>query len=194
MSVVSAHVSACPNHQTLRTTPLETRFNVASFGIFGFECNFCDMSRVDLAAIKAQIELYKQWREVLQTGTFYRGRTFSGEISALENGKGNCMEWTCVSKDRKKAVGFLMQRLVVPNTRYEYYQAKGLLGDTKYHFYNRQLKYNVKEFGDLVNTIAPIHIKQDSLIHNVVAKFVKMDGKRKTYMHTRIHLCMPECI
>ena len=32
MSVVSAHVSACPNHQTLRVTPLETRFAVAAFG------------------------------------------------------------------------------------------------------------------------------------------------------------------
>lgn len=26
MSCVSAHVSACPNHQTLRVTPLESRF------------------------------------------------------------------------------------------------------------------------------------------------------------------------
>ena len=195
MSVVSAHVSACPNHQTLRNTPLETRFNVASFGVFGYECNFCDMKKEDLAAIKAQIELYKQWREVLQTGSFYRGRTFNGNISALENGQGNCMEWTCVSKDQKKAVGFLMQRLVVPNTRYEYYKAKGLLEDAKYHFYNRQLKYNVKEFGDLVNTIAPIHIKQDSLIHNVVAKFVKMDGETEdlyaygdTLMYAGVHL------
>ena len=33
MSTVSAHVSACPNHQTLRVTPLATRFNVAAFGV-----------------------------------------------------------------------------------------------------------------------------------------------------------------
>ena len=37
MSVVSAHVSASPNHQTLRSTPLDTRFNVAAFGILGYE-------------------------------------------------------------------------------------------------------------------------------------------------------------
>ena len=70
MSVVSAHVSACPNHQTLRVTPLETRFAVAVFGICGYECNFCDLSREDFAAVKAQIALYKQWREVLQKGRF----------------------------------------------------------------------------------------------------------------------------
>lgn len=181
MSVVSAHVSACPNHQTLRTTPLETRFNVAAFGICGYECNFCDMKKEELDAVKAQIELYKEWREVLQTGSFYRGRTFADSIngtsSVLSQSDGNVTEWTCVSQDRKKAVGFLLQKLVTPNTQFEYYRAKGLVPDLQYHFYNRALKYNVKEFGDLVNTVSPIHIKQDSLVHNVVAKFVKMNGE-----------------
>ena len=77
MSVVSAHVSSCPNHQTLRMTPLETRFQVAAFGICGYECNFCDMKKEDFDAVKAQIALYKEWRKVLQTGSFYRGRNFS---------------------------------------------------------------------------------------------------------------------
>ena len=181
MSVVSAHVSACPNHQTLRITPLETRFHVACFGVCGYECNFCDMKKEELEAVKAQIALYKEWREILQTGTFYRGRTFAdsalGAESVLRQCAGNVVEWTCVSQDRKKAVGFLMQKLVTPNTQFESYQARGLDPDLRYHFYNRELKYNVKEFGDLVNTVSPIHIKQDSAVHNLVAKFVKMDGE-----------------
>lgn len=180
MSVVSAHVSGCPNHQTLRTTPLETRFNVAAFGVCGYECNFCDMKKEELEAIKEQIALYKEWREVLQKGRFLRGRSFQTghhAASCLENGEGNVQEWTCVSPDGKRAVGLLMQCLAIPNSRFHCYRAKGLLPDAKYHFYNRQLKYNVKNFGDLVNTVAPIHIKQDSLLHNVVAQFVKMDGE-----------------
>ena len=87
------------------------------------------------------------------------------------------MEWTCVSQDGKKAVGFLMQKLAVPNSRFHNYKAKGLIPDALYHFYNRQLKYNVKEFGDLVNTVSPIHVKQDSFVHNMIARFVKMDGE-----------------
>lgn len=181
MSVVSAHVSSCPNHQTLRTTPLETRFHVAAFGVCGYECNFCDMKKEELNAVKVQIELYKEWREVLQKGSFYRGRTFAGGLensgSILAKNSGNVTEWTCVAQDGKRAVGFIMQKLVAPNTQYEYYKAKGLAEDKRYHFYNRFLKYNVKNFGDLVNTVAPVHIKQDSLAHNLVAKFVKMDGE-----------------
>lgn len=185
MSAISAHVSSCPNHQTLRNTPLETRFHAACFGICGYECNFCDMKKEDLDAVKAQIDLYKQWRDVLQTGTFFRGRTFAdseyGAGSCLGRAEGNVTEWTCVSADGSKAVGFIMQKNVVPNTQYECYRAKGLDPERKYHFYNRALKYDVREFGDLVNTVSPIHIRQDSLMHRTVAKFVKMDGETEDY-------------
>ena len=52
MSTVTAHVSDCPNHQTLRRTPIETRFNVASFGVLGYECNLNDMSKEDFEDLK----------------------------------------------------------------------------------------------------------------------------------------------
>ncbi|MCM1308166.1 MAG: alpha-galactosidase [Butyrivibrio sp.] len=184
LSAVSAHVSACPNHQTLRITPLETRFNVACFGSFGYECNFCDMKKEDLAAVKEQIALYKKWRGVLQRGDFYRGRSFTSAEnggSVLSGDEGNYMEWTCVAPDKKSAVGLLLQKLVRPNTQFHYYMPKGLMPDARYHFFNRKLKYNVKEFGDLVNTVAPIHIKQDSLAHNLIAKFVKMEGEQEDF-------------
>ena len=169
MSTVTAHVSACPNHQTLRRTPLATRFNVAAFGVLGYECNLCDMKKEEVDEIKKQISLYKQWRDVLQFGTFYRGRS------------GNLHEWTCVSVDKSKAVGMIVQNLVEPNTHFEQYFAKGLDQDKKYHFYNVEKKRNVKPFGDLVNMIAPVHIKYDSLIHKAVDKFVKMPGEVEDY-------------
>ncbi|MCR5715234.1 MAG: alpha-galactosidase [Lachnospiraceae bacterium] len=189
MSVVSAHVSACPNHQTLRTAPLETRFDVAAFGVMGYECNLCDMKKEDLAAVKAQIALYKEWREVLQWGDFYRGRSFmtmpvNGLACAgtgpVGSDLGNLTEWTCVSQDRSKAVGFLMQQLAVPNAQFHTYFAKGLMADRKYHLYNRELKYDIRSFGSLVNTVSPVHLKEDSLMMNVVARFVKMDGESES--------------
>ncbi len=169
MSTVTAHVSACPNHQTLRVTPLDTRFDVAAFGVLGYECNLTEMSSNDLQAIKKQIELYKKWREVLQFGTFYRGR------------QGNLYEWTCVSEDGKRAVGMILQHLVEPNTAFTQYFPKGLIPEKRYHFYNIERKVNIKPFGDLVNMISPIHIKQDSLVHNIVDKFVKMPGEVEDY-------------
>ena len=181
MSTVSAHVSSCPNHQTLRDTSIETRFNVATFGVLGYECNLCDMGAEELSAIKAQIALYKEWRDVLQFGTFYRGRIAGATDEVLGKNFGDYTEWTCVSKDGDRAVGFIMQKLVSPNTQYAVYYPKGLIPDIRYNFKNRKLKINVMEFGDLVNTVSPVHIKQGGITHNIIAKFVKMDGESEDY-------------
>jgi len=169
---VSAHVSASPNHQTLRVTPLETRFAVAVFGSLGYECNLCDMKKEELEEIAAQIELYKILRQFTQFGNFYRGRSFD---------EGNICEWTIVSQDKSRAVGMIVQKLITPNRPYEYYKAQGLQPEWKYHFSNRFKKYNIKEFGDLVNMVSPVHIKQDSVLHNVISKVVKMDGEKEEF-------------
>ena len=73
----------------------------------------------------------------------------------------------------------MLQKLFIPNTHFEQYQPKGLNNDTKYLFYNRELTFNIKEFGGLVNQVAPIHIKMNSLLHEMIAKFVKMPGEKE---------------
>lgn len=168
MSCVSAHVSACPNHQTLRTTPIETRFEVAAFGVCGYECNLCDMPKEERQAVAAQIALYKKWRPLLQYGTFYRGRS-----------DGNLFEWTCVDAGKKAAAGMLMHYMVQPNTQFEQYIPKGLDAKKKYKLFNRDLTYNILEFGDLVNTVAPVHVKPGSFVHHMLAKFVSMPGEKE---------------
>lgn len=130
MLALGAHVSSCPNHQTLRSTPLETRFNIAAFALCGYECNLCEMSENELDSIREQIELYKEWRSVLQFGDFYRhDGTGAGNVS-----------WTCVGKDKRYAAGLLFQGLSQPNMPDKRFVACGLRPDAKYHFYNRKFK------------------------------------------------------
>lgn len=171
-SCVSTHVSASPNHQTLRTSPLETRFAVAAFGIMGYECEVRDLGLEQKQQIKDEINLYKNWREVLQFGQFYRILS------------GNIREWICVSPDKKRAVGLLLQELMTPNMQSHRFYAKGLQPDLQYKLYNIPSKINVKQFGSLINTVAPIHVKQDSLLHNVIAKHVKMNGETESVTAT----------
>ncbi len=167
LSCLTAHVSSCPNHQTLRNTPLETRFAAAIFGIFGYELNLEDLKPADREKVKAQTELYKKWRAVLQSGDFYRVR------------HGNTHEWICVSPDRSRAVGFLFQALVHPNTQYAVFRAKGLDPDALYHFYNNPEQQDIRKFGSLINTASPVHVRQDSLVHNVIARFMTMPGEEE---------------
>ena len=173
LSTVSAHVSDCPNHQTLRNTPMNTRFNIASFGLLGYELNLCDISSDDFDAVKSQVQLYKDWREVFFFGDFYRI---------------NDKEWMVVSKDKKKAVAVIWNELNRPSVFYKKLFAAGLDESALYHVYNIPFKHNLKDFGDLVNMVAPIHVKQDSLVHNVLAKFVKMNGETEDYTLSGGHL------
>jgi len=183
LSTVASHVSDVPNHQTLRRTPLITRFNVAAFGVLGYECNISDMKKEEQEELAVQIAIYKQWRDTFFFGDFYRGRSVGQGLSAgegfslLSPGPGNVTEWTVVSPDKKKAAGLLFQLLTRPNTQTEVYFAKGLLPGAKYHFQNEKKAYNIKDFGSLINTQAPIHVKPDSLLHNAIARRVKMDGE-----------------
>ena len=169
MSCVSAHVSNVPNHQTLRKVDIEHRFAVACFGVLGYECNLSDMKKEDLSAIKEQIEIYKKFRDCMQYGDFYRGKF------------GNVVEWTVVSKDKKQAVGMVFQKEVKPNAPFLDYHAKGLDPLKKYHFYSKESKVTIKMFGDLVNGVTPIHIKQDGFLHGLIDKFVTPKGDAEDY-------------
>jgi alpha-galactosidase len=169
LSCVGAHVSACPNHQTLRSTPLQTRFNVAAFGALGYELNVKDMDKDSKENMRAQILLYTVWREVFQLGQFYRGRT------------GNIHEWTVVSPTKDRAVGMIVQEMSTPNLQYEYYQPVGLDPDRTYRLYNIAGRVNVKLFGSLINIYAPIHIKQNSFVHDIAARLVKMGEEKEDY-------------
>ncbi len=170
MSCVSAHVSNVPNHQTLRKVDIEHRFAVACFGVLGYECNLSDMKKEDLSAIKEQIETYKKFRECMQYGDFYRSKF------------GNVIEWTVVSKDKKQAVGMVFQKEVRPNAPFMDYHAKGLDPLKKYHFYSKESKVSIKMFGDLVNGVTPIHIKQDGFLHGLIDRFVTPKGDKEDYV------------
>ncbi|MCI8494408.1 MAG: alpha-galactosidase [Lachnospiraceae bacterium] len=95
ISSMGSHVSMVPNHQVYRNTPLHTRANVAYFGTFGYELDLNRLSDKEIQEVKEQISFMKEYRELLQFGTFYRLK------SPFE---GNEMAWMVVGEDKETAV------------------------------------------------------------------------------------------
>ncbi len=123
VSCMGSHVSASPNHQTNRVTPLETRADVAYFGTFGYELDLLKLGEEDKAEIRRQIAFMKKKRDLIQKGTFYRLKSpFEGNETA----------WMIVSEDQKKAlVGYY--RVMQPvNVGFKRLKLKGLKEDTCY--------------------------------------------------------------
>lgn len=123
VSCMGSHVSASPNHQTNRVTPLETRADVAYFGTFGYELDLLKLDEEDKVEIRRQIAFMKEKRDLIQKGTFYRLKSpFEGNETA----------WMIVSEDQKKAlVGYY--RVMQPvNVGFKRLKLKGLKEDTCY--------------------------------------------------------------
>ena len=69
---MGSHVSAVPNHQTGRTTPLNTRAIVAMSGSFGYELDPGKLSDGEKEEIRGQIERFFQHRDLIFYGDYYR--------------------------------------------------------------------------------------------------------------------------
>ena len=116
---MGAHVSAVPNHQVGRVTPLATRAAVAFFGVLGYELDPTALSAPDRAAIADQIAFYKRHRDVLQRGRFVRLIGPHGDDSRGDDQR-NDVAWMCISDDQTRAVvGFyrVLQHAGAPSLR-----------------------------------------------------------------------------
>ena len=123
VSCMGSHVSASPNHQTNRVTPIETRADVAYFGTFGYELDLLKLGEEDKAEIRRQIAFMKEKRDLIQKGTFYRLKSpFEGNETA----------WMIVSEDQKKALVGYYREMQPVNVGFKRLKLKGLKEDTCY--------------------------------------------------------------
>ena len=72
LSSMSCHVSACPNHQTQRTTPFETRGAIASLGSTGYELDISKLTEDEKRQIKEQTANYGEIDGLVLQGDLYR--------------------------------------------------------------------------------------------------------------------------
>lgn len=135
VSSMGTHVSAIPNHQVFRETPLHTRANVAYFGTFGYELDLNRLTEEEQREVKEQVIFMKKYRKILQFGTFYRLK------SPFE---GNETVWMVVSEDQKTALVGWYRVLNCVNGSYTRVRLEGLNPGYRY----RNLNTGICHFGD----------------------------------------------
>ena len=120
VSVVGSHVSAVPNHQTGRKTPLHTRGVVAMSGTFGYELNLMKLSEEEKQEIREQIAEYKRYAPIIQNGLYYRlSNPTTEEICA----------WEFVHTDEKeqsKVLLNIVMQVIHGNMTVNYVKLQGL--------------------------------------------------------------------
>ena len=158
-STFGAHVSAAPHAQTLRNTPLATRGNVSFFGCLGYELDLGHLLKLEKEEIKAQIALYKRYREVFQFGQFRR----------LKIG------WQ-VSKDGI-VLAATFRRLVSAAPGYETLRLKNLVPNARYHYVSNSQKLRIGQFGSLVKHVAPVNLDPNGFLLRTADRHITLpDG------------------
>jgi len=119
LSTMGSHVSAVPNHQVKRVTPLKTRADVAYFGTFGYELDVTKMHEDEKEEMKEQILFFKRYRDLIHQGDFIRlTGPFDGDV--------NRTAWMVVSPDKNQALLGLYKVLAQANTGVKTIKLHGL--------------------------------------------------------------------
>ena len=166
ISSMGSHVSASPNHQLHRQTPLWTRANTAFFGTFGYELDLAQLGEDELSELKIQIAFMKQHRSLIQYGTFYR------LSSPFEN---NITAWMAVSEDRTEALVGWYRTLNVANGPFTRLYLQGL---------EESDLYNVTEYTEGHESAVSTHYGDElmnlGLITSDASSGQYMDGRRES--------------
>lgn len=123
ISTVGSHVSAVPNHQTGRITPLETRAVTAMAGSFGYELDLNTLSEEEKAEVAEQIVRFKKYGLLIHNGSYHRLSNPMEDKFAI---------WSFVSEDKKQVlVHGMIFRTEANMLRYPV-RLRGLDGTKKY--------------------------------------------------------------
>lgn len=152
VSSMGAHVSAVPNHQNGRITSIETRFNIAMTGAFGYELDPRQLSSEEKAIIKDQVAFYKKNRQLLQYGTFTR------LTSPFET---NACAWQLVSKDKNQAMVIYTTVLSHAAPPLQILKVKGLEASSLYYCQQTEQCYYGDELAEVGFYIHPIFNQKD---------------------------------
>ncbi|HCZ23980.1 MAG TPA: hypothetical protein DHV05_03885 [Acholeplasmataceae bacterium] len=164
LSTISAHVSLAPHAQTLRDTPLETRFNVASFGVLGYELNFDYVSPVEKEEMKRQIAYYKEHRKLFQYGTFRRH----------EKKDHDHLTWQ-VSNEETIILG-QFQKMVSASPGFDKLICLDVEADAMYHVANFKQRLPLKRFGHLISHALPIKLNTNGWVMRTIGKYKMLDN------------------
>lgn len=127
---MGCHVSAVPNHQAHRITPLKTRGAVAMSGNFGYELDITKLSNEEKEIMKEQINFYKEVRDTIQFGKLYR----------LSNPfEDNDVAWMYVSDDKKEIIVTLVRQYATVNRGFTNLKLKGLDKNSSYEVVGENL-------------------------------------------------------
>lgn len=172
-SVMTMHVSAAPSSASLRPSSVEERFNVAAFGLLGYELDVTRLNKFDKVAIKEQIKFYKKHRKLLQYGDFYRiGDFFTDDIS----------KWQISSYDKSESMAGYFTDRTSPNNGNDTIRFVGLDEEKDYSLKSRLQLLSLRNFDSLISMVMPKQIDvEEGKLFEYLVNTVRLHTEKENY-------------
>ena len=170
LSAMGAHVSACPNAQTLRRTPMGTRFAVSCFGCLGWELDLRELTPAELREARRQTEFYKKHRMTLQYGRFYRFELPDGREG-----------FSCVARDGSEAVTGHFRRFMQAAPESQKLPCAGLDTSALYEVESLPPLMRISDFGALIKHALPVKLRHDGAVMRTADKLAGLRQSAEKY-------------
>ena len=171
ISAMGAHISEAPHQQTLRETPLSTRFHTSAFGALGWEMDLGTLTPAEKKEAKKDMAFYKAHRKTFQFGRFQR------------LGRQNGMEtWVALGEKEAMAARFLMDNEAAAPA--DVLRVPGLDPDRTYAVERQTKGVRVVPLASLLKHVAPVSLKKGGFVIRTIDKFFMLPDGEATFTAT----------
>lgn len=176
LSVIANRVGESPNHLSLRRSSLESRFNVAAFGLLGYELDLLNLSKKEREIIEKQVAYYKLHRKLFQYGEFFR----------IEPTGKNQTIWGVTTPERDEMLILLFQKHTKMSPTEDILKVPFANPKQLYSVTVRLEFIDIRTFGTLLNKNSPLKLRNDGVLQNEV-EFYTVGGDVLAYHGIRLN-------
>ncbi len=171
LSVMANRVSESPNHLTLRRSSLESRFNVAAFGLLGYGLDLLRLSKKEREMVEKQIAYYKLHRQLFQYGEFFR----------IEPTGKNQTVWGVTTPNRDEMLVLLFQEHAMASPPEDILRIPFADPNQLYDVTVRLEFIDIRTFGTLINKFSPIKLRNEGALQRLVSEKIALQNEVEFY-------------
>jgi alpha-galactosidase len=159
------------NPITLRSTNIESAFNVAAFGVLGYSLDFSNLPSQTRKIVENQIAFYKQHRSLFQFGELYQ----------IENSLNRGI-WAISNNDQSEMIILYFQKRAIANPPSDILRIPLVDPELTYAVAPRKEQLDIKLFKTLSSQLSSVKIKEDGKLERIISETIKFESELEYYI------------
>lgn len=170
LSLLSHRIVDSPDRHSLRSTSMNTRLHVASFGVLGFDLDITRLSSKQKKAIQSHIEYYKFYRSLFQYGVMYH----------LKASDQHTM-WVVSTEDHSEMLVLYFQHTSTLSPPSELLRLPMADPTKTYQVVPKKEHLDIELVEPLLDAVSPFRLKSDGVLQQLVKERSQFESEVEYY-------------